>query len=282
MPKPLPAHLTLTTRRALPRDVPSIATILASAPDDGSVYQYPTYFEHPEEWKQLHREWLGPDMYNPTHLMRVAVVRQEGSEDETIVGFSSWGKRVPDGHSGKTKAGNIWESWGEVIDLTPPAAAEPTQESKLDTSKAMEYEEMHHDAVRRNLAKQESLSPTQSTPCYQLTGLSIRPEYQGYGIASLLVRWGLERAAEEGLPVFTAGETQGVDFYEKALGFHKIKGSEYWLDEEGRDISDEEVASGNEAWKSENGGVSGAEMVWCPKGYKLEVRGDVYLGNLME
>jgi hypothetical protein len=118
MPKPLPANITLTTRQALPRDVPFIASILASAPDDGSVYQYPTYFEYPDEWKQLHMEWLGPGMYDPTQLIRIAVVRREG-EDETVVGFSSWGKRVLDGNSGKTKAGNVWQSWGEGMFALP-------------------------------------------------------------------------------------------------------------------------------------------------------------------
>jgi GNAT superfamily N-acetyltransferase len=166
-----------------------------------------------------------------------------------------------------------------VMDFKPPEDAETGSEAEIDTSKAMESDKVHCEAVRRNLAKQESLSPTQSTPCYQLTGLSIKPEYQGYGIGSLLVRWGLEKAAEEGLPVFTAGETQGVDFYEKALGFQKIKGSEYWLDKEGKDISDEEVAGGNEAWRKVNGGVSGAEVIWCPKRYVIDVRGQVYKGT---
>ncbi|KAK0611774.1 hypothetical protein B0T14DRAFT_571638 [Immersiella caudata] len=273
MPKPLPSNLTLITRQALRRDVPSIASLLASAPDDGSVYQYPTYFDYPKEWKQLHMGWLGPEVHDPTTLIRVAVVREEGG-DETVVGFSSWGGKVLDGDSGKTKGGNIWANWGEALDLE--ASEEPELEPELDTSKAMESSSVHSEAVRRNLAMQESLSPTQFTPCYQLTGLSVHPDHQGYGIGSLLVRWGLEKAAEEGLPVFTAGEARGVEFYERALGFQKIKGSEYWLDKGGKDITSEDVAAGNDDWMKLNGGVSGAEMVWCPKKYRIEVRGHVY------
>ncbi|KAK3349245.1 hypothetical protein B0T25DRAFT_519511 [Lasiosphaeria hispida] len=65
----------------------------------------------------------------------------------------------------------------------------------------------------------------------------VHAEYQGYGIGSLLVRWGLDQVSEGGLPVFATGEAQGVDFYEKATGFQRLHGTEFWLGKDGRDIS---------------------------------------------
>jgi hypothetical protein len=89
----------------------------------------------------------------------------------------------------------------------------------------------------------------------------------------------LDKAAEEHVPVFVTGEARGVDFYENALGFQRLRSTEYWLDKEGCDISREEVRGGNEAWKKENGGLSGAQMVWLPAGNVLELDGEVYKGE---
>lgn len=100
-------------------------------------------------------------------------------------------------------------------------------------------------------------------------------DYQGYGIGSLLVRWGLDRVADEGLPVFATGETRGTDFYEKVMGFQRVQGSEYWLDKGVGDIQKGDIEGGNQGWKKENGELSGAEMVWCPKGVNVVIRGQV-------
>ncbi len=148
---------------------------------------------------------------------------------------------------------------------------------KPKPSKALVPDKAHSEAVRR-VRKRAPPSPSRTRPCYELASLAIHSEYQGHGIGSLLVRWGLEKAEEEGVPVFAVGEAQGVDFYDKAMGFQRLWESEYWLDKEGRDISREEIQGGNEAWKKANGGLSGAEMVWCPKGYVLEAGGRTYKG----
>ncbi|KAJ7920802.1 hypothetical protein B0H13DRAFT_1986284 [Mycena leptocephala] len=73
-----------------------------------------------------------------------------------------------------------------------------------------------------------------------------RRNLRRHGIGSLLARWGLDKAAEEHVPVFVTGEARGVDFYENALGFQRLRSTEFWLDKEGE------------------GGLSGAQMVWLP------------------
>jgi GNAT superfamily N-acetyltransferase len=135
---------------------------------------------------------------------------------------------------------------------------------------------MHADPQRQAAAMRVRFrvpSPTRMTPCYKLTGLAIHPEFQGYGIATLLVRWGMDRAVEEGILVFAAGEERGVAFYEKALGFRRLPRTEYWLDQDAQEIRREEVEAGNVAWKTTNGGISGSSVVWLPDGVALEVDG---------
>lgn len=142
-------------------------------------------------------------------------------------------------------------------------------------SKALVPDTAHAGAVRR-VRKRAPPSPRMTTGSYELTGLAVHPDHQGCGVGSLLVRWGLDRAATERVPVFVTSEARGVDFYQKALGFRSLWGSEYWLDSAGDDVSREDVEAGNEAWKKDRGGLSGAEMIWCPPGYVLEVEGRTY------
>jgi GNAT superfamily N-acetyltransferase len=112
-------------------------------------------------------------------------------------------------------------------------------------------------------AKQPLRSLILSTPSYELSGLYVHPGFQGYGVGRLLVRWGMDQATEEGVPVFISAEERGVRFYE-AVGCRRLSKSEYWLDSEGEPIPPEERVNG--AWEKANGGVSGCDLVWCPEG----------------
>jgi GNAT superfamily N-acetyltransferase len=122
-------------------------------------------------------------------------------------------------------------------------------------------------------ARSREPSPKESTSCYELSGLAIHPDFQRYGIGTLLVQWGIDEAEKEGVPVLVTGEERGVAFYEKKLGFRRLPKSQYWIDSHGTEISREEVVGGNDAWKSANGGVSGCEVVWCPKSVIVDVDG---------
>jgi len=284
----LPPNVTVRPLRA--GDIASLADLLAAAPDDGSLYQFPHILSYPGEMRRLHRGWLRPTLYDPTTLIRIAVLSAEEQGDK-IIGFSSWQKREAD-ETSETGATRL-----VCIDIAAPPSsnddagaadaagsegddASSSSSSSSGSGKALTPNPQHTAAVKR-VRKRLPRSPTLTTPCYELNGLAVHPGYQGLGVGSLLVCWGLERAAADGLPVFTTGDAGGVDFYEKALGFQRLRGSEYWLDADGQDIGEEEEDKGEgegEAWKKGNGGLSGAEMVWCPKATQVDVRGHVYRG----
>jgi GNAT superfamily N-acetyltransferase len=145
--------------------------------------------------------------------------------------------------------------------------------AKLHPDPALVLDPQRQAAVIR--VRFRTPSPTKSTPCYKLDGLAIHPDFQGYGIGTLLVRWGMDRAAEEKVPVFAAGEERGVAFYEKALGFRRLAKTEYWLDRDAKEVGREEVEMGNVAWRTANGGISGCEVCWCPDGVVLDADGFV-------
>ncbi|KAJ6584620.1 hypothetical protein B0H19DRAFT_1105764 [Mycena capillaripes] len=291
MPKPLP--LGLQVRQARPNDISSLANLLSLAPDDGSRYRFPHILDHPDEMRALHEGWLCPALNDATTLLRIAVVpaSADGPDRDTVtvVGFTSWTRHETDPQNPvKTRPANI--NLAEALELAPAPAPSAARAKEMEEEaspvptpapkpQALIPNAAHSAAIKRVRARLPP-SPISTTPCYELGSLAIHPAFQGNGIGSLLARWGLDRAAAEPnpVPVFVTGEATGVLFYEGALGFRRLRATEYWLDKEGRDISREEVEGGNEAWKEVNGGLSGAHMVWLPEGYVLELGGEVYKG----
>ncbi|EAW20217.1 GNAT family N-acetyltransferase [Aspergillus fischeri NRRL 181] len=59
-------------------------------------------------------------------------------------------------------------------------------------------------------------------PHYYLEMLGTRPEYAGQGLASRLLRWGLERADEVGLETYLSASPVGRPLYEK-FGFRVVE-----------------------------------------------------------
>ncbi|KAJ7736932.1 acyl-CoA N-acyltransferase [Mycena metata] len=258
MSKPQPPGIQV--RQARPADVPSLADLLVAAPDEGSLYQFPHILEHPVEMHKLHVGWLRQAVQDPTTLIRVAVVLAEGKE--RVVGYSSWTRREVDTESGEKS--RIVEL--HTVEPTAAADSEPETDtnSSAEPSKALVPNKAHTAAMKRGRALlSSSPNPSKTTSCYELGGLATLPAYQGQGIASSLTRWGMDRAAEEGVPIFVTSQGQVLEFYGK-LGFRRIESTEYWFDEEGRDVTQEEVRTGNETWKTSSGGISGAMMVWTP------------------
>lgn len=45
--------------------------------------------------------------------------------------------------------------------------------------------------------------------------LGVHPAYQGRGLASKLLKWGLQRADEEGVEVYLSSSPEGRPMYEK-------------------------------------------------------------------
>jgi hypothetical protein len=124
-------------------------------------------------------------------------------------------------------------------------------------------------------ARQKTPSGTKLDSCLVLSALATHISYQGQGIASYLVRWGMDLASSLKLPLHVGGEEQGAVFYEKALGFRRLPKSEYWLDAEGEEVTKEEVEMGDERWRVKNGGVSGCDLIWCPAGVRVDEDGFV-------
>ncbi|KAL7799727.1 acyl-CoA N-acyltransferase [Trichoderma ceciliae] len=261
MPKNLP--LEMVVRQAVPTDIPSMAELFISAPGDGELYQYPNFSNHLDEMAKVHIKWLCQVICDSTMSMRVAAILVPGKQDRTV-GFSGWKKMDLDKETGEVRAVELVDAkWTHAHQ---EFLARLTSQFESGPSHMLQPDPIHAEAISRGRNKTMLASPAKRTTHYELCGLAVHNDYQGHGIGSHLVQWGLDQAAEERIPVFVGGEGRGVGFYESAFGFRRLKATEYWLDGEGRDITREEVEVGNEDWRREKGGVSGADSVWLPEG----------------
>ncbi|EKG13338.1 hypothetical protein MPH_09620 [Macrophomina phaseolina MS6] len=71
-----------------------------------------------------------------------------------------------------------------------------------------------------NLSKENIFG--KSTDFWYLAGLATHPDYQGNGLGAALVRWGLEQAEKDGLPVYLEATPAGAPLY-KRLGFEVVE-----------------------------------------------------------
>ena len=60
-----------------------------------------------------------------------------------------------------------------------------------------------------------------STGYITCAAVAVDPLFQGYGIGSRMMRWGMERAEKEGIPILLIASQSGYSVYEK-LGFETL------------------------------------------------------------
>jgi len=251
------SKLTVHARQFNSKDVPSLAELLVLTPDDGSQYRFPHIREHPDEMHSLHCGWLYPAVHDSQTLVRVAVIETNGQEK--VVGFSSWTQHEYDPESLEKRT-----RLRKMLDWTTP---EPDDQDKPiipapeGLSKAFVADKTRSEAFKKARKRAELVKQQEDVPRLELNGLATHPEYQGHGIATDLVNWGLTKAAESGIPVYVTGESTGVAFYKKR-GFRPVPGTEFWLDKDGRDLTAEQLKEGNTTGTKAEGGVSAAQLIW--------------------
>jgi ribosomal protein S18 acetylase RimI-like enzyme len=120
--------------------------------------------------------------------------------------------------------GIIWESTdglGALV-LVPPE-----QQDALDDALHVDDSRMHNvfdDGGRRHeLFWEWAASKIPSEPLWHLDSVAVAPGWQGHGIGSALIEFGLERARESGTAmVLETGTQRNVPLYER-LGFYVVE-----------------------------------------------------------
>lgn len=215
-------------RPAQPSDEPVIADICARAFFEEDLFGrviHPYRAEFPADVQIFWHEWVRSEWASPRSKVIVAVTT-DNDQKERVVGAAIWQRQGDDAIAQK-----ITSEWS---DPGPFPALLSTNNRALDPSK------------KTILA--ESAAYTKhywSGPCatnWYLSLCCVDPDVKGRGAGRLLVRWGLDRAVEEGVRASVMASDGSDGFYMKC-GFDEVVGNAN--EGEGNPLRKENVKGGN-------------------------------------
>lgn len=197
-------------RSAKPSDEPAIADICTRAFFDEDLFGrviHPYRTQYPKEVQIFWHEWLRNDWNSPRNRIIVAVKAHNGQQ-EKVVGAAVWQRQGDD-----TGAQEIIAGWTDpgvwpALSSTQNHALDPTKKTILQDSAPYTK---HYWAG----------------PCatnWYLSLCCVDPDIKGCGAGRLLVRWGLDRAEEEGVRASVIASEGSDGFYLKC-GFDEVVGN---------------------------------------------------------
>ena len=205
-------------RPALPSDLPRLATISSAAFFNESLFGdviHPLRHKYPSDFTiywhlSIQGKFLGPR----NRIIVATTASPDGTE--SITGFVIWQRQGDD-----EPARKIVEEFKEMgIEEGKFPKLENENNRAIDESKRNLLEDtfpfFKHfwDGEKNGVPKMNN---------WYLDLCCVHPEYQGGGIGLELVRWGLDRARDEGVHASVTVSYQNEPFYVKA-GFDEVVG----------------------------------------------------------
>ncbi|KAH6893146.1 acyl-CoA N-acyltransferase [Thelonectria olida] len=179
-------------------DVPSLCAVYFSAFADTTIGRR-VFPPTSEAAKQFWIESLTKDLENPNFEFLVMTNRPPSSspeEEEEIIAYAKWVRP------------------GTPVKMPPPVDAWPQ-----DGNPALAVEFFGTLAASHKRIMEHR-------PHWYLDLIGVRKEWMGKGAASALMRWGVDRADEDGLPCFLEATPNGRGMYEK-YGFRVVEEQEF-------------------------------------------------------
>ncbi|KAH7165779.1 acyl-CoA N-acyltransferase [Dactylonectria macrodidyma] len=187
--------MTFQMRKAVSADIPALCAVYFSAFSDTMIGRQvfpPGSKASLEFWT----ESLTKDLEDANFEVLVMTTHSEDDSDEVIVGYAKWVRP------------------GTPVEMPPPADAWPQDGNP---GLAVEFFGGLAAAHSRTM---------DGRPHWYLELIGVRKEWMGKGAASPLMRWGVDRADEDGLPCFLEATPNGRGMYEK-YGFRVVGQQEF-------------------------------------------------------
>lgn len=208
--KQSPSPVNMSLRLAKPSDEPFIADICTRAFFDEDLFGrtiHPYRHEFPQDVQIFWHEWVRNDWSNPRNKILVAVVTDE-DQKEKIIGAAIWQRQGDD-----PGAQNVISEWA---DPGPWPALPSTANRALDPSKK--------DILAESAPYTKHYWAGANATNWYLSLCCVDPDAKGRGAGRLLVRWGLDRAKEEGIRASVMA-SEGSDAFYLKCGFSEVVGN---------------------------------------------------------
>jgi len=229
-------------RLAKPSDEAAIVDICARAFMEEDLFGrviHPHRAQYPNDVKIFWHEWVRNDWTNPRNKVIVAV-SSTSDEQEHVIGAAIWQRQGDNAGAQRIIAG--WTDPGTfpVLPSTHNRALDPSKKGIL--------------AQAAPFTKHYWAGPCATN--WYLSLCCVDPDFKGRGVGRLLVRWGLDRAEEEGIRASVMASEGSDGFYLKC-GFDEVVGNA--SEGEGNPLRKEGVKGGNILfmWVKDGKGVEG-------------------------
>ncbi|CAE7199913.1 hypothetical protein PTNB73_06169 [Pyrenophora teres f. teres] len=217
-------------RLAKPSDEPVIADMCARAFKDEDLFTrviHPYQAQYPNDVKLFWHDWVRNAWANPRNKMIVAVTTTaEGGDQEKVIGAASWQRQGDD--AGAQKIISEWTDPGSfpALHSTHNRAMDPSKKNILAES-APYTKHYWEGSCAIN---------------WYLELCCVDPDVKGRGAGRLLVRWGLDRAEQEGIRA-SVMSSEGSDGFYLKCGFDEVVGNAN--EGEGNPLQKDNVKGGN-------------------------------------
>jgi GNAT superfamily N-acetyltransferase len=192
MPNP-----SFNLRFATPSDVPQMCDVYFDAWRDSVIAQ--TFF--PQSSKQVQKFWLDglTDELQEKHA-KMLLIMDTSTSPETMVAFAKWNTPL--------------EIDEEHLPMPPPEV----WPQDGDPDNAIKFFTVLFD-------KHETIMGNR--PHWYLEMISTRKIYQGKGAASMLIRWGVEKADLDGVECYLDSTPDGKSTYQR-YGFKEVESERFF------------------------------------------------------
>jgi len=270
----------MRTRPLLRADLPSCADLAACAFIDNPLYAWlcPHRHAHPADFRASQLRELRARFVRPAYFGFVCVSSDDDDNqgEEVVLGYAFWARMgAKDTIAAGAGAGTPTNKWWCRRNAGLAAWVERGLLEVEERYVSFFGLDRSCDPVVGKAFANTVAASTYFDPLgdhWHLYTLGVVPERQRKGVGSLLLRWGLERAREEGLPVSLISSEEGRKLYAKygfkvvhwdrlAVENELVGGAVMVLDEERRWVRDvgEEERIGRGRWAVEVAWI-GAEV----------------------
>ncbi|KAL1967447.1 hypothetical protein VTN77DRAFT_3232 [Rasamsonia byssochlamydoides] len=207
-------------RPATLEDLPRVADLLAQAMlyDEVSAFLYPKRLQYYAHYRDSLLRRLRQQNVTPGWVLCVAVQREifrpADNREGLIVGYCAWERIGRDRHARKWQQskGGFWNGLERtLLSMTEHYYSILGLDKSLDRQRLADY----------NSGSMACFPFEQYPDLWYLENVAVHPAYQRRGIGRLLVRWGMEHADVECVPVGLEANVTRTKLWEK-LGFMTI------------------------------------------------------------
>ncbi|KAI4157638.1 MAG: hypothetical protein LQ342_008122 [Letrouitia transgressa] len=195
-------------RSARRTDTPATATlsVAAFAHDELYCYLNPHKTSYPDHFRNYFLRRYKLRLVDPAFHFLVAELEPgdegyvgEGGDGDNVVGFAIWTCKSPS-PSPDSVAASRRQTWAEWVEWTLLRANDAYIHA-FQLDRALSYPNFHR-IMGPASPSPFALDPYALVPeRWHLSNLAVAPAFQGRGIASRLMDWGLDIARREGVPV---------------------------------------------------------------------------------